>query len=135
MTGRVISKYNAEHYSWGEKCDGWHLVRTPELSIIQERVPAGGAEVRHYHQHAQQFFFVLSGTASLEVEGEVLCLAPGQGRHVAAGVPHRLANEGQEDVEFIVVSVPMAHGDRVLVADQAQQGASVDAGAAARKPA
>jgi len=128
MTGRVVSKYNAEHYSWGEKCDGWHLVKSPELSIIQERVPAGVAEARHYHQHARQFFFVLSGTATLEVEGDVLCLVSGQGRHVPAGVSHRLANEGQEDLEFMVVSVPMAHGDRVLVADQAQHGASVDAG-------
>jgi len=132
MTGRVIGKHNAEHYSWGKECDGWHLVKSPELSIIQERVPAGGAEVRHYHQHAQQFFFVLSGTASLEVEGDVLCLTAGQGRHVPAGVPHRLANEGQEDVEFIVVSVPMAHGDRILVGDQTQRSASGDAGAAAR---
>jgi mannose-6-phosphate isomerase-like protein (cupin superfamily) len=132
MTGRVISRHNAEHYSWGEKCDGWHLVKSPELSIIQERVPAGGAEVRHCHQHAQQFFFVLSGTASLEVEGDVLCLTPGQGRHVPAGMPHRLANEGQEDVEFIVVSVPMAHGDRVRVGGQAQVSGSGDAVATAR---
>ena len=119
MTDQAISKDNAEHYSWGEQCDGWHLVKSPELSIIQERVPAGGAEVRHYHQQAQQFFFVIAGTASLEVGATVLHLSSGQGKHVPAGVPHRLANEGAEDLEFIVVSAPMAHGDRVLAADNA----------------
>lgn len=115
MTDRAISRDNAEHYTWGGKCDGWHLVKSPELSIIHERVPAGGAEVRHYHQQARQFFYVLSGVASLEVDGDVTRLDSGQGLHVPAGLVHRLANDGPEDLEFIVVSVPMAHGDRVLV--------------------
>jgi mannose-6-phosphate isomerase-like protein (cupin superfamily) len=132
MTDRVISKENAEHYSWGESCDGWHLVKSPELSIIQERVPAGGAEVRHLHLKAQQFFYVLSGTASLEVDGVELRLTPSQGRQVPAGVPHELANNGSEDLEFIVVSMPMAHGDRVLSPKKAQQSAPVDAEAAAQ---
>ncbi len=50
-----ISVANAEHYTWGANCDGWHLVRTPELSVIQERVPPGGRETRHLHTRARQF--------------------------------------------------------------------------------
>lgn len=119
MADQVVSKDNAEHYFWGEKYDGWHLVKSSELSVIQERVPARGAEVRHYHEQAQQFFFVLSGRARLEVEDRVLRLGSGQGFHVPAGLPHKLANEGTEDVEFLVISVPIAHGDRVLVDDEA----------------
>ena len=55
----VISIENAEHYIWGEISDGWHLVKREDLSIIQERVPAGGAEVMHYHKTARQFFYTL----------------------------------------------------------------------------
>ena len=117
VTGRPISKANAEHYIWGGQCDGWHLVKSPQLSVIQERVPAGGGEVRHYHRKAQQFFYVLSGSANLEIDGEILRLSPGQGRHVPAGTPHRLANEGPEELEFLVVSVPMAQNDRVTAED------------------
>jgi len=117
MTGGAISTENAQHYTWGGQCDGWHLVKSPQLSVIQERVPAGGGEVRHYHQKAQQFFYVLAGNASLEVDGERLHLSPGQGRHVPAGMPHRLANEGPQELEFLVVSVPMAQGDRVTAED------------------
>lgn len=115
MSGQTVSKDNAEHYIWAGKCDGWHLVKSSELSIIQERVPSGCSELRHYHQLAQQFFFVLSGIARLEVDGEIHCLESGQGRHVPAGVSHKLANDGKNDLNFIVVSVPMAHGDRVLL--------------------
>ena len=58
------------HYQWGAGCDGWRLVDAPELSIIQERMPPGTAEQQHYHERAQQFFFVLAGTATFEVAGQ-----------------------------------------------------------------
>jgi hypothetical protein len=40
---RPISRETAEHYVWGGTCDGWHLVRSLELSIIQERMPRARA--------------------------------------------------------------------------------------------
>lgn len=55
----AISKANAEHYVWGHQCDGWHLLKLPQLSIIQERVPVGAGEVRHYDQRAQQSEFLV----------------------------------------------------------------------------
>jgi len=33
----VISRENAEHYVWGDSCDGWHLVRDSDLSVGEER--------------------------------------------------------------------------------------------------
>jgi mannose-6-phosphate isomerase-like protein (cupin superfamily) len=110
---RVISKENSEHYSWGDNCDGWHLVKSQELSVIQENVPSGCHEKRHVHEHSEQFFFVLTGVASLEVNGIVNKLEPQQGFHVPAGVPHQLMNEHTENLVFIVTSTPPSHGDRV----------------------
>jgi len=51
----IVSPNNVEHYVWGDSCDGWHLVLQSDLSVIEECVPAGASEVRHYHQKAQQF--------------------------------------------------------------------------------
>ncbi|MBU6954662.1 cupin domain-containing protein [Hahella sp. HN01] len=110
---KVISKENAEHYIWGERCDGWHLVKSPTLSVIQERVPSGCSEVRHLHQKSEQFFFILSGVATLEVSGETYTLHPHQGKHVPAGAPHQLRNESTEDLIFTVTSTPPSHGDRI----------------------
>jgi hypothetical protein len=53
----VNSIENAEHYIWGEICDGWHLLKHDGMSVIQERVPAGGAEVMHHHNVSRQFFY------------------------------------------------------------------------------
>jgi mannose-6-phosphate isomerase-like protein (cupin superfamily) len=88
----AISRKNSEHYTWGGVCDGWHLLKSPGLSVIQERVPPGGTETRHYHRHAQQFFFILSGEAVMELENKEIVLGPQQGIAVPPGSPHRLLN-------------------------------------------
>ena len=117
----MISKDSAEHYVWGSGCDGWHLVKRGEVSIIHERMPPNAAEVRHYHQTAWQFFFVLAGTATLEIGGRREVLQAQQGVEVPAGVAHQMRNASETDVEFIVISQPPSHGDRVL-AEEAQKG-------------
>jgi mannose-6-phosphate isomerase-like protein (cupin superfamily) len=109
------SKLNAEHYVWGSGCDGWHLLKEPGLSVIQELVPPGKGEVRHFHTKARQFFYVLTGRATLELEGEAVAFGPGEGVQVPPGVPHRFFNNGTEAVEFIVVSSPTTQGDRTNI--------------------
>lgn len=109
----VASTENVKHYIWGENCDGWHLVASANLSVIQERVPSGSSEVRHLHNKAEQFFYVLSGIASLEVSGTIHLLKPNQGFHVPAGTPHTLSNRHDQTLNFLVVSTPPSHGDRV----------------------
>lgn len=109
-----ISIKDAPHYKWGEVCDGWHLAKTDALSVIQECVPPGAEEVRHMHHHAEQFFYVLSGVATMEADGTVYQLTQGQGIHIPAERPHQLSNQGSEDVTFIVISTPPSHGDRAL---------------------
>lgn len=112
---KVVSTQNAEHYQWGENCDGWHLVKSDELSIIQERMLPGTTEVMHYHKQARQFFFVLSGEATIEINDERIVLQTQQGIEVPAGTPHQMRNESNADVVFLVTSVPKSHGDRVVV--------------------
>lgn len=106
---------NAEHYKWGNACDGWHLLQSDSLSVIEERVPPGEGEQRHIHNNAQQFFYVLCGEANIEVAGNVHLLRQGQGLHVPPGVPHQLSNMTHEPLRFLVVSEPESHGDRVQV--------------------
>jgi quercetin dioxygenase-like cupin family protein len=109
----AISRDTADHYTWGEACDGWHLVREPDLGVIEECMPPGTAEVRHYHQKARQFFYILVGDAVMEVDGQTLHLCAGQGVHIPPQIPHRIGNESSDAVRFLVVSHPHSHGDRV----------------------
>ncbi|MGA3601023.1 cupin domain-containing protein [Lysinibacillus agricola] len=108
-----ISKQCTEHYIWGDQCDGWHLVKNNDLSIIHERMPAKTAEVNHYHHHAQQFFFVLSGTATIDIDGKRIVLHKKEGLEVPHLTPHQMRNDSEEDVEFLVISQPNSRGDRL----------------------
>ncbi|MGE7090903.1 cupin domain-containing protein [Lysinibacillus sp. NPDC048646] len=112
-----ISKNNAEHYIWGDQCDGWHLVKNNELSVIHERMPANTAEINHYHHHARQFFFVLTGTATIEIEGESISLQAKEGIEVPPLKSHQMRNDSNQDVEFLVISQPNSKGDRAFIED------------------
>lgn len=111
----VMSITNAEHYVWGEVCEGWHLLKSENLSVIQERVPAGSCEVKHFHKNAEQFFYVLSGVATMILASSTETLAAGQGIHIAPGDAHQLCNNGSDELIILVISTPPSHGDRVVV--------------------
>jgi len=108
-----ISRENAEHYQWGNQCEGWHLVKNRELSVIEESMPPGTAEVRHHHLKAQQFFYILDGEAVMEREGQATVLGPGDGLHIPPGTRHQIRNRSSRPVRFLVISQPPSHGDRV----------------------
>lgn len=108
---------NSEHYKWGSDCDGWKLINEPGRSIIQERMPPGTSEIRHYHERAKQFFYMLSGTAAMYVNEERIELKAQEGIAIDPGVPHRMTNESEAEAEFLVISTPTTAGDRVVCYD------------------
>lgn len=110
-----ISKENADHYWWGNRCEGWPLVDHEQLSVKQERMPAGTAETRHVHQVARQFFYVLSGTLTMEIEGEHYALTEQEGIEVLPGQRHQALNRSGSAVDFMVISQPSTKGDRIEV--------------------
>jgi len=109
----MISKDNAEHYNWGDNCDGWYLVKRQDMSIIHERMPSGTQEKRHYHHQSRQFFFVLAGTLTMELNGEIHTLTAQTGLEIPPGEPHQASNRSASDVEFMVISHPTTRGDRI----------------------
>lgn len=102
----------ARYYQWGQGCEGWILADTPELSVKQERMPPGSAELLHYHEQAQQFFYILQGSAVFEVEGTEFTVNAGEGFHIAAGMKHRVFNHADVALEFVLSSQPSASNDR-----------------------
>jgi mannose-6-phosphate isomerase-like protein (cupin superfamily) len=108
-----VSRENAEHYRWGNDCDGWHLVKDAHLSVIEEFMPSGAREVRHHHRKAQQFFYILSGEVMMEMEGKTMLLAAGSGIHIPSGLRHQISNPSSGAARFLVISQPPSHGDRI----------------------
>jgi mannose-6-phosphate isomerase-like protein (cupin superfamily) len=84
-----------------------------DLSVIQERAPAGKSEKMHYHDRSRQFFYILRGTATLVIQENTVVLREHEGMEVPPKVPHQLRNDSPEDLELLVISAPKSHGDRV----------------------
>ncbi len=112
MKSEVVSTKSAEHYRWGDCCDGWYLVKNDRMTVIQERMPPASSEIRHYHGKAQQFFYVLKGEGTIEMGTRVLTLHEGEGLLVAPHVLHRVRNLSRQDLLLQVTSEPPSHGDR-----------------------
>ncbi|HWJ90934.1 MAG TPA: cupin domain-containing protein [Flavisolibacter sp.] len=111
---KLVSKDDpVHHYKWGHDCDGWTLVDERLLSVKQERMPAATAETLHYHQKSKQFFFILRGSATFEIEESVFEVAEGEGIYIEAGERHRIMNRTAKDLEFILCSQPSSANDRI----------------------
>lgn len=110
-----ISIQNALHYKWGADCNGWHLLQSDTLSVIQESMPAGTAEGLHFHKRSQQLFYILSGTATFYIEDETHLVSAGESLHIPKETKHLIKNDTGEVLSFLVISEPMSHGDRVNI--------------------
>ena len=117
----MMDKYTAPHYTWGKACDAWVLIDTPSLSVKGEAMPPGEREALHFHVAAQQFFFILGGTANLYVNDEKQLLKEGQGLLVLPKAKHFIANEGEEPLSFLVISQPSTNNDRMNIEEEAKQ--------------
>jgi|SRR5579859_299889 len=113
MSPVVSIQQPLKHYVWGAGCDGWNLVDQPDLSVKQERMPPHTAEEEHFHRRARQFFFILEGTAVFEMEERRVEVGAQQGFEIAPGLKHRIRNESEADLVFILCSQPSTINDRV----------------------
>jgi mannose-6-phosphate isomerase-like protein (cupin superfamily) len=57
----------------------------------------------HFHDEQDELYFVHSGTAKVEVDGEERLLGPGGLFHVASTTPRKVSNAGDEDLVVLCV--------------------------------
>ncbi len=110
----IAKRSVANQYRWGDGGEGWRLVRSDGVSVIQEYMPPGTTEVRHAHQHSRQFFFVLAGVLRIEVNDTAFDVTAWTGLEIPPGTVHQVRNDSTAPVDFLGVSAPPSHGDRVL---------------------
>jgi mannose-6-phosphate isomerase-like protein (cupin superfamily) len=86
---------------------GFRKVRVP-LGVTAFGVnaivyPPGFEGFLHYHDIQDELYFVHSGTARVEVGGEVRELGPGGLVHVESTTPRKISNAGGDDLVLLVV--------------------------------
>lgn len=111
----IKTKENSAHYFWGEECDSWVFHHSENLVVKQEMMPPKTSEKWHFHELAQQFFYILKGEATFYIEEEKFMVKSGEGIAIEAKKKHYIANETSENIEFLVISNPSTDDDRVLI--------------------
>lgn len=75
-------------------------------SLAYVTLPPGAASVAHYHNTAEETYYMLKGQARLVLDGQAYRLEPGQACLIQPGEVHQIFNETSEAVEFLAVCAP-----------------------------
>ena len=100
----MISRANAPRSRWGGACDGWTLLKAADLHVAEERLAGGAREVLHVHRATRQMYYVLNGTAEVEVGEARHALAAGEAAVISPQVVHQLRSAGDKPLELLVIS-------------------------------
>ncbi|MBK1898174.1 cupin domain-containing protein [Chryseobacterium paridis] len=111
----IQSKDNSQHYIWGDQCDSWVLQDTPGLSVKQEKMPPGTSEKLHFHNVANQFFYILKGEALFMINNQSVSVRAGESISILPTVQHYICNDSGEELEFLVISSPTTNNDRIEI--------------------
>lgn len=79
-------------------------------SLAEASMPAGGATDRHYHKLSEEFYFLLEGDGSMEVDGETRPVGPGDAILIPRGAWHQIT--ARTALRFLCCCAPpYAHED------------------------
>ena len=86
---------------------GFRKIRSP-LGVTAFGVnalvyPPGAEGIHHYHDEQDELYFVHSGRARFEVDGDEFELGPGGLVHVESTTPRKVSNPGEEDLVLLIV--------------------------------
>src|SRR5262245_6618898 len=68
-------------------------------SLAEATVPAGAATQRHYHWLSEEFYFILDGCGTMEIDGEVREVSPGDAILIPSGCWHTIT--ARETLRFL----------------------------------
>ena len=63
------------------------------------------------HQKRQEHWFIVSGVATVTLDGQVFTKLPGETVDVGVGILHRIGNEGTEELVFVEIQTGTYFGE------------------------
>ncbi len=73
-------------------------------SLAEATLPSGRATDRHYHKKSEEFYFLLSGTGRMEIDGETTEVGPGDAILIPTGAWHQIT--AATDLRFLCCCAP-----------------------------
>ncbi len=73
-------------------------------SLAEATVPAGWATQRHHHKLTEEFYFILEGAGSMEINGDLREVGPGDAVLIPAGAWHQIT--AAQTLRFLCCCAP-----------------------------
>jgi mannose-6-phosphate isomerase-like protein (cupin superfamily) len=84
-------------------------------SLAEARLPAGAATTPHYHPLTEEIYYILAGTARMQIGAETCDVGPGDAIAIPPGTTHQIRNAGAVTLRFLCCCAPAyEHEDTVL---------------------
>ena len=71
------------------------------MNVGVDWLEPGQIHVLHHHAEAEEWYYVVRGTAKIRVGDEEQVCGPGTGVFIPADAPHRVENISDETCEFL----------------------------------
>jgi mannose-6-phosphate isomerase-like protein (cupin superfamily) len=82
-------------------------------SLAEATVPAGTSTIRHHHKASEELYFLLDGTGTMEIDGALQIVGPGDAILIPPGSRHRIT--ATSDLRFLCCCAPpYSHEDTFL---------------------
>ena len=84
-------------------------------------MPPKATEQLHYHQHTEQFFYILEGTATFLIDGIETNTSQFGGIVIPKGSRHCVSNLADHPLRFLVISAPGNQDDRIPISSDTER--------------
>lgn len=101
-----------EFRPWGQF---WVLEDRETHKVKRIEVTPGGRLSYQYHNHRSEVWTIISGIATVTLEGEVAHYGPGDVVNVPLKAKHRIANNGTENLIIIEVQLGTYFGEDDII--------------------
>lgn len=79
-------------------------------SLAEATVPVGQPTERHYHKLSEEFYFILEGHGTMEIDGETQPVGPGDAILIPSGAWHQIT--ASQTLRFLCsCAPPYSHDD------------------------
>jgi len=91
-----------------------NVIRGQIMMVNWALLPVGKSFEAHYHEDMQEVFIVLNGTVTMTVNKQDHDLAKGDAIIIEPREVHTMANQCEQDVEYIVFGVSTEEGGKTV---------------------
>jgi mannose-6-phosphate isomerase-like protein (cupin superfamily) len=83
-----------------------------QQSLAEAALEPGVATDRHYHRLSEEIYFILEGSATMEIDGETREVGPGDAILIPTGDWHQIRSTGPVKLRFLCCCAPpYSHDD------------------------